>query len=77
MARESHLRGTIKDKLVPLVRETYGFKIGTSQKEIVHNRNLYDTLKKDNGFVFKVSVNSPLVHITKYFSEFSRATGAL
>ncbi|KIJ51544.1 hypothetical protein M422DRAFT_158281, partial [Sphaerobolus stellatus SS14] len=53
VARDSHMRGSLKDKLIPLVRETYGFKNSAQKKDIMHNGNLYDLLKSDNRFVFK------------------------
>ncbi|KIJ36118.1 hypothetical protein M422DRAFT_143658, partial [Sphaerobolus stellatus SS14] len=53
IARDSNMRGSIKDKVIPLVRETFGFKNSTDKKAIMHNRKLYDLLKTDNRIVFK------------------------
>lgn len=53
IARDSHMRGSLKDKLIPLVRETFGFKNSSSQKAVLHNRKLYDLLRTDNRIVFK------------------------
>jgi len=58
MARDSHMRGTLKDNLIPLVRETFGFRNTSTPKAIIHNRKLYDVLKTNNSLVFKVSTDT-------------------
>ncbi|KIJ37518.1 hypothetical protein M422DRAFT_132388, partial [Sphaerobolus stellatus SS14] len=52
-ARDSHMRGNLKDRLIPLVCETYGFKASATKSAIIHNRKLYDLLKTDKRLVFK------------------------
>ncbi|KIJ42490.1 hypothetical protein M422DRAFT_90134, partial [Sphaerobolus stellatus SS14] len=51
--RDSQMRGELRDKLVPLVREVYGFRLTSDCKGIEANRKLYDILKKENAYVFK------------------------
>ncbi|KIJ43885.1 hypothetical protein M422DRAFT_252811 [Sphaerobolus stellatus SS14] len=52
IARDSHMCGELRDKLVPLIHEFYGFKDTSTEKGFHHNQELYDLLKTDNRLVF-------------------------
>ncbi|KIJ48259.1 hypothetical protein M422DRAFT_162813, partial [Sphaerobolus stellatus SS14] len=56
-SRDSQMRGELREKLIPIVREVFGFRLTSSHKDIQANRKLYDRLKKDNAFIFKDSEN--------------------
>ena len=48
------MRGDLKNKVVPLVTTTYGFKNSSDKLDIQHNREIYNTLKNNNSFMFQV-----------------------
>ncbi|KIJ43604.1 hypothetical protein M422DRAFT_30849 [Sphaerobolus stellatus SS14] len=51
-ARDSHMRGDLKDKLTPLVTEFYRFKTPKNEAGLRRNRKLFDLIKTDNRIVY-------------------------
>jgi hypothetical protein len=58
-ARGSQARGEIKEKTKPLVEGLFGFDSGHGRKSIAANRKLAEELKRERGFIYKVSLFFP------------------
>ncbi|KAJ6629715.1 hypothetical protein B0H10DRAFT_1294103 [Mycena sp. CBHHK59/15] len=49
----SHARGTLKDKIRPLIAPTYHFKVGDSSKALKANQKLWKALLADSAFHYE------------------------
>ena len=56
-ARGSQARGEIKEKTKPLVEGLFGFDSGHGRKAIVANRKWAEELKRERGFIYKVTIS--------------------
>jgi Domain of unknown function (DUF6532) len=60
-ARGSQARGEIKEKTKPLVEGLFGFDSGHGRKAIVANRKWAEELKRERGFIYKVTISFSLI----------------
>ena len=56
-ARGSQARGEIKEKTKPLVEGLFGFDSGHGHKAIVDNCKWAEELKRERGFIYKVTIS--------------------
>jgi Domain of unknown function (DUF6532) len=62
-ARGSQARGEIKEKTKPLVEGLFGFDSGHGRKAIVANRKWAEELKRERGFIYKVTISFSLINL--------------
>ena len=53
----SQARGEIKEKTKPLVEGLFGFDSGHGHKAIIANRKWAEELKRERGFIYRVSIS--------------------
>jgi hypothetical protein len=75
-ARGSQARGEIKEKTKPLVEGVFGFDSGHGRKSIVANRKWAEELKRERGFIYKVSISFPFInslYLKQYLDYYHRS----